>query len=61
MPQGHDLSDVALADALFDRAELTRGSAGRRPVEWSAEGSFRRYCGFARGETTPERPSAPPA
>jgi transposase, IS5 family len=33
----HDLSDVALAEALSDRA------------------SFRRFCGFARGETTPER------
>jgi transposase, IS5 family len=33
----HNLSDVALAEALSDRA------------------SFRRFCGFARGEATPER------
>ena len=33
----HDLSDVALAEALSDRA------------------SFRRFCGFARDEETPER------
>src|SRR2546430_3162285 len=33
----HDLSDVRLAEALFDRA------------------SFRRFCGFARDEATPER------
>ena len=33
----YDLSDVALAEALSDRA------------------SFRRFCGFARGEETPER------
>ncbi|MGH6823118.1 MAG: transposase [Methylocella sp.] len=33
----YDLSDVALADALADRA------------------SFRRFCGFARDEATPER------
>jgi IS5 family transposase len=33
----HDLSDVALAEALDDRA------------------SFRRFCGFASGEATPER------
>jgi IS5 family transposase len=33
----HDLSDVALAEALSDRA------------------SFRRFCGFARDEATPER------
>jgi IS5 family transposase len=33
----HDLSDVALSEALSDRA------------------SFRRFCGFARDEETPER------
>jgi IS5 family transposase len=33
----HDLSDVALSEALSDRA------------------SFRRFCGFARDEATPER------
>lgn len=33
----YDLSDVALAEALADRA------------------SFRRFCGFARAEATPER------
>jgi transposase, IS5 family len=33
----YDLSDVRLAEALFDRA------------------SFRRFCGFARDEATPER------
>lgn len=33
----YDLSDVALAEALADRA------------------SFRRFCGFARDEATPER------
>jgi transposase, IS5 family len=35
----HDLSDVALSEALSDRA------------------SFRRFCGFARDEATPERPA----
>lgn len=35
----YDLSDVALAEALADRA------------------SFRRFCGFARDEVTPERTS----
>ena len=33
----YNLSDVALSEALFDRA------------------SFRRFCGFARDEATPER------
>ncbi len=33
----HDLSDVALAEALADRV------------------SFRRFCGFAHDEATPER------
>jgi IS5 family transposase len=37
LPLGYDLSDVALAGALCDRA------------------SFRRFCGFARDEATPER------
>src|SRR3954454_19506335 len=38
----HDLSDVRMAEALDDRASFRRSS-------------FRRFCGFAAHEPTPER------
>jgi IS5 family transposase len=44
----YDLSDVGLAEALSDRAERIA------QAEFS-EGSFRRFCGFAGDEETPER------
>jgi hypothetical protein len=67
--QGHDLSDVRLAEAspLLERfsreakrenretGEALEDRAERIPQAEFSEGSFRRFCGFAGDEATPER------
>ncbi|MGH6801010.1 MAG: hypothetical protein ACRECZ_06300 [Methylocella sp.] len=76
MPQGHDLSDVRLAEAspLLERfSREAKGDPKGRSCEYRetgealndraesipqaefSEGSFCRFCGFARDEATPER------